>query len=75
MLFKTCALKNFTNYTGKKPMLKSPLNKTASPKSCSFIKKRLQHQRCPPAKLVTPPRTSISKKHIQWLQPLEKGKT
>ena len=46
MLIKKGALKNFTNYTGKTPMLESPLNKTASPQACSFIKKRLQHW-CP----------------------------
>ena len=57
MLIKIGALKNFTNHTGKTPMLESPLNKTASPQACSFIKKRLQHRR-PPAKLAIPPRTS-----------------
>ena len=31
MLIKIDALKNFTNHTGKIPILKSPLNKTASP--------------------------------------------
>ena len=45
MLIKKGALKNFTNHTGKAPMLKSPLNKTTSPQACIFIKKRLQYQR------------------------------
>ena len=57
MLIKIGALKNFTNHTGKTPMLESPLNKTANPQARSFIKKRLQH-RHPPAKLAIPPRTS-----------------
>ena len=54
MLIRKGALKSLTNHTGKTPMLKSPLNKTASPHARSFIKKRLRPATCdpppPPAK-------------------------
>ena len=39
----------------KTPMLKCPLNKTASPQARSFIKKRLQHLRPPPPPPTHPP--------------------
>ena len=55
MLIKKGGLKNLINHTGKMPMWKSPLNKTASPHVRSFIKKRLQHQ-CPPPPPPSPPK-------------------
>ena len=64
MFFKLDALKNFGNFTGKKPMLESFPNRVAGLKVCNFIKKRLQH-RCFPVKvhkfLITP----VFKEHLR----------
>ena len=49
MFFKMDALKNFANFTGKKPVLNSLPNKVEGLKVCNFIKKKLQH-RCFPVK-------------------------
>ena len=49
MFFKTDVLKNFANFTEKKTVLESLLNKFPVLKGCNFIKKRLQH-RCFPVK-------------------------
>ena len=43
-------LENFTIFTGKKPVLESLFNKVTGPKTCNFIKKRLQH-RCFPVNI------------------------
>ena len=44
MFFKIDVLKNFANFTGKKPVLESLLNKVAGLNACNFIKKILQHR-------------------------------
>ena len=65
MLIKKGALKNLTNHTGKTPMLKSPLHKTASPQARSFIKKRMQHRRSlPPPPPVPLHKTRKTSKNI-----------
>ena len=47
MFFKMDALKNFLNFTGKKPVLESFPNKVAGLKVCNFIKKSLQRRSFP----------------------------
>ena len=42
MFCKIGVLKNFATFAGKKPVLKSLLNKAAGLQACNFIKKRLQ---------------------------------
>ena len=61
---KKGALKDFTNHRGQTPILKSPLYKTTSPQSCSFIKKRPQHRHLP-TKPAKPPRTPLFTEHLQ----------
>ena len=60
------ALKNFANFTGKKPVLESLPNKVAGLNICNFIKKRLQH-RCFSMKFHKFLRRPFFKEHLRWL--------
>ena len=66
MFFKMDALKNFLNFTGKKPVLESFPNKVAGLKVCNFIKKSLQ-RRCFPVKFHKFLGAPFFKEHLRWL--------
>ena len=65
MFCKKYILKNFANFTCKKPVFESLFNNVTSLVDCNFIKRRLR-QRCFPAKFANFLRTPIYK--IIWEQ-------
>ena len=63
MLIKESALKNFINYTGKTPMLKSPPTKPQALRLAALLKRDATP--APHMKLAKLSRTPLSTEHFQ----------